>query len=253
MPSLTVLDLITEALEEIGASAAGEPLSTADQTKALAVLKRLVLSSNINRGNIATLRIDQWTLVSGQQTYTIGIDPAAVPVVANFVAVRPNKIERANVLLQAGGTIVRRKLNLLDDDQWAAKAFQAIDSIPLELYNDMAYPLSTYYFYPIPDQAYVIETYTWQQFAQAAVTDVLAIPEGYYEFWLYSCAIRLCGPFGRTPNPTTIETYNQVRSDVMALNTPSPRIRSDAGLESTYGSTYNWLTGLCDNDNSDDY
>lgn len=252
MPSLTVLDLITEALEEIGASAAGEPLTTDDQAKALAVLKRLVLSSNINRGNIATLRIDNWTLTNGKQKYTIGIDPAAAPIVADFVAVRPIRIERANVLLSAGGTTVRRKLDLLEDYQWAAKAFQNINSIPLELYNDAAYPLSTYYFYPIPDQNYVIETYTWQEFAQAAVTDVLAIPPGYYEYWMYSAAIRLCGPFGRTPGPTTVEMYNQVRGDVMALNTPSPRIRSDSGLESLWGGTYNWLTGLCDNDNSDE-
>lgn len=239
----TVLDLITESLEEIGARAAGDVLDANDQAKALTVLKRMVAASNINRGNIATLRHDLWTLVAGTQTYTIGIDPATIPVVAAFVGPRPIKIERANVLVTAGGTTEHRKLNLLDTDQWAAKGILSTQTTPEDLYNDAAYPLSTYYFDPIPDAPYVIETWTWQQFAQSLVTDILAIPPGYQTYWTLGLALQLCAPFGRTAAPTTIKFYEDAKAEVMSLNCPSPRIRSDGDLGSEY-STFNWRTGI---------
>lgn len=231
--SLTVLDLITEGLEEITASSPGETLETADQAKALAVLIRMVEASNVNRANIASLRVDTWTLTPNVQTYTIG--PAG-----HFTTARPINIERANLILTTG---VRRKLNLLDDDQWAAKKYLAATGPPLDLYNDGNYPASTYSFYPKPDQAYQFETYTWQQFAQTTVGDVLAIPPGYYEFWLYSLAIRLCGPFGKTAPATTIELFNEARAAVQSLNCTSPRMATDGDLPGGRGGLYNWMSG----------
>lgn len=247
MPSLTVQDLIQDALEEIMAVPAGDTAGTPDLTKGLAVLKRMVDAQNIDRGNISCLRRDTRTLVAGTQSYTIGIDPAAVPVVATFAAVRPIRIERANVLVTSAGGTTYEPLNLLTLPEWAAKTDRSTRSRPLDLYNDLASPLSTWYFDPIPDAAYVIETWTWQQFAYAALADVLIVPPGYYEYWVLGLAIRLAAAFGKEPRATTAALFIEARANVQALNAPSPRMRSDADLcDDDARGRRGWLNGYTD-------
>ncbi len=243
MAAYTVQDLITEALAEIVAVPAGDTPPAEDLATGLAVLKRMVDASNVHRGNIATERIDVWPLIAATQTYTIGVDPAGV-LTPTFAAVRPVRIERANIIIGSGTSAVRRPLNLLDDTQWAAKSYQTASGLPFDLYNDEAYPLSTYFLYPIPADTYHLETYTWQQFAQSALADKLAIPPGYLEFWLYGLAVRLAPIFGKAPSPTTVTLFAEAREAVAALNCPSPRIRSDRDLQTVRGREfYGWLDG----------
>ncbi len=165
MAVIAANDLITESLEEITAITAGDPLNATDAAKGLTVLNRLIDTGNIGRGNIYTERIDQYTLTIGKQTYTIGVDPSGVAT-ADLAGLRPVRLTRCNLLLPSTGTtVVRRKINLLTKDQWSRKQVQNIAGMPVDLYNDGADPLSKYYIYQVPDQAYVIETYSWQQLA----------------------------------------------------------------------------------------
>lgn len=237
-------DLIIDALEEIRIVTAGDTLVTADGAKGLAVLNRFVDGSNIHRGNIFTERIDSLTLQVGQQTYTIGIDPAAV-LTPTFALPRPVRLSRCNLLLPGGSTTVRRKINLLTKEQWSRKAVQNIAGLPIDLYNDMADPLSTYWIYQIPDQAYVIETYSWQQFAPiAALSTVLQFPQGYQEYWTMGLALRLAAAYGVTPSETTIKFFQEARENVMALNALTPTLRCDTDTSASDGEGwYNYLSG----------
>lgn len=307
--AITVQSLITDALEELVAVPAGDTPGTADLAKGLAVLVRMVDASNANRGNIASMRYDAFTLQNGVAAYSIGIDPngvlaptlptaagtmtsaasttvvwisglvwtaalvgqyfliagvnykvvtftdsthlimaAAVPALTGAAyilnaPVRPVRIERANIVLSSTGSPVYLPLNLIDDKQQAAKGIRDVQSIPRDLYNEGGYPLSTYRFDPIPDQAYGLETWTWQQFAQSALSDVLVIPPGYYEYWMYALAMRLAAVFGVEPKVTTAELYAQASAEVMAQNAKSPRIRCDGDLPSS-GGTFDWRTGI---------
>lgn len=236
-------DLITDALVELGGViAAGDPLTTVDGAMGLRVLNRLIDSSNINRGNIFTERVDTWNTVIGQQQYTIGIDPAGL-LTPNLNAVRPIRLTRANLLLTSGSNTVRRKIELLTDPQWRSKAVQNVSGMPIELYNDGANPLSTYWIYMVPDQVYAFETYSWQQFAQiAALTTVVQIPAGYQEYWTLGLAIRCASPFGKEPKATTLAMYAEARADVMRLNAMSPVMCCDSDLDRD-GGLYNWMSG----------
>jgi hypothetical protein len=242
--ALLASDLITEALEEIGAITAGDPLTTVDGAKGLAVLNRLILSTNINRGNIFSQRVDIYTLTNGKQNYTIGVDPAGI-LTSDLTGVRPLGLSQVNLLMPSGGNTVRRKIDILTTAQWSAKTLTSVTGLPIEIYNDGGNPQSLWSFYQIPDRAWQIEAYTWQQFAAlAALTTAIQCPPGYYEFWLYSLAVRLFAPFGRPPNPATVALLAQAKEDVQSLNAPSPRQACDGDHASSdaFGE-YNWLAG----------
>src|ERR1700685_4090849 len=103
LTQLTGTAIVTEALENLQAMAAGDPLNATDGAKGLAVLNRLIDSSTIAKGNVFTERIDTWTTVIGQQTYTIGVDPAGIQTATLTPADRPVRVTRANLLLFSGG------------------------------------------------------------------------------------------------------------------------------------------------------
>jgi len=241
--ALAGTDLFIEALEEIGAISAGDPLTTNDAAKGLAVLNRMILSQSVNPGNIFTERIDTWPTVIGKQTYTIGVDPAGL-LTPDLALARPIRLTRANLLMVSGSNTVRREIKLLTDAEWRAKAVQNVAGIPIELYNDGSNPLSTYYLYMVPSQIWTIETYSWQQFfALPALTTILQIPPGYYEYWLYALAIRCATPFGKTPSATTLALYAEARANVMRLNSASPVMRCDSDHDTGDQDLYNWLSG----------
>lgn len=242
---LTGTALVTEALEELRAATAGDTLDTTDGAKGLVALNRMIDTSNITRGNIMVERRDQWTLTIGKQTYTIGNDPAAIGTPADLTpADRPIRLVRANLLLTSGSSTIRRIIRLLTKQQWQAKVLQSTPGMPLELYNDEGYPRSTYSFYQTPDLAYVVETYSWQQFQPlATLAGVISIPPGYYEFWLYSLVMRLAGPFGKTPSATTIQLWKDAKTAVELLNSRSLPAQTNGDFAGTGDGLYNWLSG----------
>ena len=243
MAAYTATQLVTEALEEIQAISGGETLSAIDGAKALRVLNRMIEGQGIDRGLIYTSVIEQFPLAGGKQKYTMGKDPTSGSI-ADFDTMRPVRIDSANVLLTSGGSVVRRPLNLIGDGQWAAKAFQAVPGLPADLYNDGSYPFSILYLYPVPDQAYGLEIYSWQQFSQIATLAAnILIPPGYYEFWVYGLAIRLAPVFGIQASSSTVQMHNEGRAIIRRMNSKAPRIASD---DEAGTGLYNWRSGLED-------
>ena len=62
MTTQTGTDLITDALVEIGAYAAGDPVSAADLATGLRYLNRLIDSSNAEKATIFTAQLDTLTM-----------------------------------------------------------------------------------------------------------------------------------------------------------------------------------------------
>ena len=81
----TVLDVITAAALEVGAVQIGEPLTGPEQTVMLSTWQRLIDSMTLDRGNIHTVRIDTYPLVSSQPLYTMGTDPRATQISVSSV------------------------------------------------------------------------------------------------------------------------------------------------------------------------
>ena len=162
----------------------------------------------------------------------------------DLAAARPIRVTRCNWIFSSASNAVRRRIDLLTKQQWAAKAVQNISGPPVEMYNDNASPLSTYRFYMTPDQAYLIETYTWQEFtAPASLFTQIIVPPAYYEFWLYSLAVRCAAPFGVPVPASTADLFKYARAEAQRLNCLAPRIASDDGFYSPHGGLYNWIAG----------
>ncbi|HCE10682.1 MAG TPA: hypothetical protein DEQ40_19140 [Oxalobacteraceae bacterium] len=220
---MTVLDLGTDALQELGIYGIGDTVSAADAAKVLTVLNRMVDAENTVRANIYTLNFATVTLTPSLQTYTMG--PGGT-----LAATRPIRIERANLVLSSSPSS-RLPLAIYSEDEWASIAVQQVVTIPQGIYNDGNFPLATLYFYPIPDQGYTVELYTWQQVAQfVATTDAVVIPPGYQDYWVYELAIRLAPSFGVQPSGVTVAMAKRAELRVQSLNTPSPKMASDPAL-----------------------
>jgi hypothetical protein len=246
---MTAQTIIYRALREVGRlNGAGQTASPEALADGLDALNGLIDAQNIQRGNILNERADLYTLAIGKQAYTIGVDPLGI-VTADFQVSRPIRLSRVNVLLTTGSNPVYRKVRILTPAQWGARQYRRVESIPFEMYPDYADPISTWQFYPYPDQAYQIEVWSWQQVGPiATLATALAIPPGYYEYYLYSLALRLASPYQKEISATTMALYQQARADVMSLNAPSPRQRTDGDLNSAGRGLYNWMDGLVDNE-----
>jgi len=248
MASITALDLITLAATECNICGQNGDLSAPDANLALQHLNYFINSGNADRAVIYTIRIDTVTTVSHQQHYTIGIDPTG-SATADFNIERPVSITQANLLLQNSPTTVRLGMQLLNDMEWSDIAVQQIYSQPRKLYNDGGFApngFSTLYFWPIPDQVYQVELYSWQSNGQIAnLTDPINYPPGYADYWMYGLACRLFTPFGRPVNPDTRQQFRDAQARLSSLNAGSPILGTDPALGGfQYGTMAKpWLTG----------
>jgi hypothetical protein len=244
MASRTVLQLLSAAAEELEAIPSGGTLTTNEQASGLDRFNRLMDASSADRGLIFTERMDPLTLQASKQSYTIGRNPSTGGFSGDFAVDRPVRITAANVLLS---TTVRRPVQLIEDAEWAAIRYQLVYAPPRKVYMDGGFSstgLATMYFYPIPDQAYSFEMYSWQQNGQASgVNSAIDYPPGYADFWLYAMAIRLAPMFGRTVSVDLRESYREARERIVALNSISPMLTPDAALMARDGGLYNWLDG----------
>jgi hypothetical protein len=235
--AMTVANAIQSALRWATVITPGQTPSGSELQEGADTLRRMTDLWSTDKGNIFTTRIDLYTLIAGQQKQTIGLT-------GDLVGPRPQRIERANILFQ-GTPTVRRPMHLLTDAQWANKRFQAVSTIPLELYNDGGNPLSTLYFYPIPDVAYQIELYTWQALSGwVDPGDSLIVPPGYEEMIISNLAVRLALQFGKPVSQELAMLASQAKASIQSLNTPRLRLRTDPALRGRgRGGLYNWMSG----------
>lgn len=234
----TKLQIIEAALSHIGVYAPGETLTAEDAEVCSVNFDGYVDRLNSQKLAIFSEQQLEFTMTPGQQTRTLG--PGG-----NFNATRPQQILWANLIFSPGTPQeVRRPLSIWDYQTWANYRYIAAQGPPNGFYNDQNYPLSTLYFYPIPDQAYGLELYVWRPLAIG--TDLSAnvtFPPGYYDLLLYNLAKRFCGLFDRPIPPLVLEMAQKTTVEVLGPNGPSPLIETDPQLTPNQGGLYNWLTG----------
>jgi hypothetical protein len=245
----TCLDVLTNALLEIGVYQSSETISAADSAFCMARLNRMLDSWTTQGRYIFTTSIAQYTLPP-KIFYTIG---QGTPT-ADIVAPRPggsgtgNGIEYANIILNSSSTPIRQPLDVISDQEWSMiRAYQIGVSLPTKLYNDGAYPNSSLYLWGYPTVTTILELFTRQQLTQfAALTDAFSFPPGYEDAVTLSLAELLCGPFGRQRTPELISDAARSRAAIGALNSePRLLITADSGLavNDSKRSNWNWITG----------
>jgi hypothetical protein len=241
MVSTTCRQLFAAAAEELEVIDSGGSLSTAEEASCLDRLQRLIDSMGVRRNFIYTASIQQFTLTSSKQQYTIGIDPAGIAT-ADYSTTRPTRIDIANLFITSS---VRKPLHLYSDREWGKIRYQTVSGPPQGVYFDGSFAsgLATLYFYPIPDQGYSWEMFSWQQGAiPTAATDKINYPPGYADWFLYSMVKRIAPMFGRRPSDLHIEALARAEESLTAMNSATPDLMTDElGGD---GRLYNWRSGL---------
>src|SRR5512136_1218569 len=113
---MTARDLITAAMQEIGAIATGETVSAADAQAGLTRLNGMLDLWQTERLTIYNMNRATFSFVASQQTYTLG------PTVGAdwSYAVRPTFLPLAGILWTGGGVVTEIPLQILTDEQWSA-------------------------------------------------------------------------------------------------------------------------------------
>ncbi|HVZ39374.1 MAG TPA: hypothetical protein VHI13_08865 [Candidatus Kapabacteria bacterium] len=244
-----VLNILTQAYYKSGIVAPGESISNQLAQNALNDLNMMFDSWNVDRLLIFATPPEVFNLVGGVSTvsgtyYTIGPGGA-------FNTTRPVQIERANILLNAGGSITRIPLQILNMDQWQALRVPATpSSFPTSIWYDETYStaapigLGRIYTYPVANMPVQIELFTWSALPNFPnIQSSVILPPGYWDALVYNLAIRVAIGI-LEPDPGVVALAQSSLARLEAANSPEPRIVSDpAASPRNKRSSWSYLTG----------
>jgi hypothetical protein len=242
--SVSPLDLIQSAMQEIGVVAAGETLSAEDAAWGLEKLQRLIDTFNAQRELIFSTNFNLFTLTPNHAPHTIG------PSGDFNVPIRPVKVISCSFILNSGSQAVDLPVNAdRDDAWWAANPLKSLtSSIVTDLYYDSASPLGNLNFYPISNVAAQVRLQTWNSLAQAIdLTTALGFVQGYWEAIVSTLAVSLCPSYERQPSAVLVAMQQKAIQVIAQNNGGPPRIDTTSGLpgsSNTGRPDFNFLTGM---------
>jgi hypothetical protein len=234
---MTGQQLINSALRLIGALAQGESPTADETTDAQLIANQMLDSWTAERLMIFNLDINEFSLVPGQQTYTMGTG-------GNFNVARPSQIERVSIVSLANpAQPLELPLEMVTDADWQAIPVKLISStLPQKVYDDGDFPLRSLSYWCIPTVVVKTRIYGWTALTQFAdLTTDQTYPPGYTEALRYNLAVRLAPEWGVGLTPEVAQLAMETKATVKRSNVVIADLRCDAAVLSTGGS-YNWLT-----------
>lgn len=173
------------------------------------------------------------SLVANQQTYTIG--PSG-----NFNTTRPVAIETASVKIVA--TSLEIPLDVLNIDQWQAIPQKTLtSSYPSKLYPSPNSPITgltvasatlmALLVWPIPTDVNTLVLYAPAQItAFGNLSTDVALNPGYEDAIVYSLALRLCPPYGKSITEDLLGLARNAIKGVKTINFQPKLLRCDNAL-----------------------
>lgn len=177
---------------------------------------------------------DLYTLEAGKASYTLGPD-------ADWNASRPLRIERGGIIIDGEETPFEDPLT---DGQWAALSNKTTPGIPCRFYDDGAYPAANVYFHPVPQSAYQVALYVWDQLRKFGnLEETLMLPTGGYEMAIrYGLAVELAAVNpDNNISPLVIAKANEYKSTVKRKNFRTRLMDNDA--PGSCGGSFDVMTG----------
>lgn len=242
----TLANLLDPMLRMAGITA--RPMMTAPTdayAELIPMVNRMLSSYSLDGHRIYTADINQFNLTSGKKIYTIG--PGG-----ELDCPRPIYIKEANVLLPTT-PVVRWRLAILSDDEWAQISIQDLPGAPpVAIYYDGGMDANgrgNLYLWFQPPPSYTLELYTWLALKSnfTAVTDAVVLPPGYEEMIVTNGAVRAAALYPREAamSPDVRELARQALQQVIISNSSSPTQLVEPGFdgEKTYGEYRGWLDG----------
>lgn len=240
---MTFQDIAIDALTEIQALGAGEPLSPADGALCLTRANNLMDEWASRRVYAYNIQFTAYTLTANHAPHLIGPGLTAPDFAATQ---RPVKIEGAALILNTSVPNVDVPLKLRDDDWWNNQRVKSLtSSVPTDLYYSPDWPNGSLNLWPVPSVSYGLRLETWVLLTQfATLNDAFSQPPAFRKAFMLTLAEEMCGPFGKTPSPMLVMKAQAARKALQGNNISSPRISTaEAGQSSGNGGGFNYLTG----------
>lgn len=247
-----ILDLITDALIEIGVLGLGESNNLdADVAQwAFRKVNYLLDTWAAQRKFVPAHRFQQFNLVAGLAPHTIGPNNATFAVNQ-----RPVRIESWALILNTGPTAVnlpRRPVR--DKDWWATQRVPTLRSnIPTDMYYEPDSPNGSCYFWPVPSAVFPVQLELWTLLSQYnTINDPVdgpggsgILPPAYRNAIMLSLAEILQPGAQKNENTKLATMASAARIAVFGQNSKSPRTSTaDAGQgPSKRRADFNWETG----------
>jgi len=219
----TVLEIITDAMQDAGIIGSNETPDATDGQKALRLLTRMLDGDSTESLMIYNNVQEVFNLVSGQMDYTIGIG-------GDFNTTRPVNITQAFMRDTNGNDL---PVKILTYDEYGAIIAKTVQSsIAFSLYYNSGSPLSTITFWPVVSgSTYRLVLWSWKQLDNVnSLSDVLVFPPGYEDYIESNLAVRLCMAFNRPVPPELIGWATEAKSKLKRINVFVPTLGLPAEL-----------------------
>ncbi|MGH9256593.1 MAG: hypothetical protein ACRD3C_18690 [Vicinamibacterales bacterium] len=213
-----VLDLIKDALTELGALGEGVELEDEDAQRALRYVQLLHDKWQAERLMLFTVARTTHALAAGQQTRTIGTGGDF-----DIGEDRPQYIEHVGVI-PVGQTYEVEVVPYMTRHEWLAESWKSqTDQYPTRYLYEPTYPLGTFTFWPIQTTAPTIAISRAVRLTNPATLQTdLAFPPGYYDAWQLVLARRLRRPWSVPPDPELDSDARAAEAFIRRLNDPGP-------------------------------
>jgi hypothetical protein len=197
----TVQDVAYRALRLLHVIRQDETPQTADTNTALSVLQDMMASWAMDGLIIPTVTLENFTLVVGQTTYTIGEDGTPT-----LDTVRPETILGAYIVDDADYT---HAVEIIKEADYMAIIDKTLTNRPESVWISYESPNVTLYMYPVPDTAE--EFYFWSDKPFLEPTSLsqdifvtLQIPRSYHKALADNLAVELAPEYEAQINPLTM-------------------------------------------------
>jgi len=223
----STLELLTDALEDIGAAGLKGPTAE-DIAKALRYYNQRVSNWNTRERCKRFERMQTFPVVASQASYTIGVTGDAPDfIVASGRA--PVKITHGNWIVGSGATRVAYGIEVItvtDYQQLGLPGFTG--NQPYGIYYQRTAPSGTLWPWPVPTVLVdALQLFWWDQFTQVLIDDValeLNLPEGTELALRLTLAEDLCIPFQKTRSPELTADASRARADAFSQNVSPPKL-----------------------------
>lgn len=211
----TVLQIITDSLQDAGVLASNETPNATDGQKAFRLLNRMLDGDSTEDLMIYNNTFEVFPLVSGQQVYTIG--PSG-----DWNTTRPVDITEIYMRDTNGNDL---PVNMLTYEQYADILSKPVTAtIALSAWYNSGMPLSQVYFWPVPAQtSYRAVIWSWKLLTSfTSMTDLVTLPPGYEDYIESNLAVRCCAAFGRQVPASLSEWAATSKGKLKKLNIDVP-------------------------------
>ena len=208
--AVTAQSLINKSLRLLGVLASGETTTADEAQDSLYSLNSIIDSFSANPQYYFCTQAEQFTLVNGQNTYTIGNDPGASPP-ANFVTARPIRIVGAFTRFNGVDTPIA----LITEPYWTNISVKSTSGTPAKLLYRPNVPYGEILLYPTPGQAATIFIKAEKMIdSYAMLVTTQYLPPGYQRLLELSLAMELAPEYGSQVKP---EIIANLRADLDSL------------------------------------